>query len=61
MCGMENWHKQLKDVDESLLNAFHIWKGLIPGCHDDENMRKVDFVEEFCDHARERLLDLVPD
>lgn len=46
------------ELDRTLLAAFGQWEGLTRLFLAEDEMKQLDFVEEFCSHVRNRLREL---
>jgi hypothetical protein len=58
MYGIEDFRQQERELSELLLKLFQRWKSHKCGYLYDEGIKRLDWIEEFCQDVRKGLLEL---
>jgi hypothetical protein len=58
MHEMEDFRQEERKLSEMLLKHFQQWKSHICGYLYDEGIRRMDWIDEFCQDVRKGLQDL---
>ena len=58
MCQRPDCEVDAEELDRTLLAAFRQWETLTRLFLDEDEMKYLDLVEEFCSHAWDRLSEL---
>ena len=58
MYGIEDFRQEERELSEMLLQLFQLWKSHICGYLYDEEIRRLDWIDEFCQDVRKGLLEL---
>jgi hypothetical protein len=58
MCGIEDFRQEERELSELLLKLFQRWKSHTCEYLYDDEIRRLDWIDEFCQDARKGLLDL---
>ena len=58
MYGIEDFRQEERELSEMLLKLFQRWKSYTCGYLYDEEIKRLDWIEEFCQDVRKGLFEL---
>ena len=58
MCIRPNHEEDEQELEGTLLSAFRQWKLFMSALLDEEEMKSMNLIEEFCQDTRRQLQDL---
>ena len=58
MCNIDDFKLEYRELEEMLLKHFQKWKSHVCQCLDEEEMKRLDWIDEFSKDVRKDLLKL---
>lgn len=58
---MPDFEQQERELNAAIIVAFDMWKAFLLQFMEEDELKRVDCVDQFCNHVRRRLEHLLPE